>query len=120
METFLDHNDDYYFRWFDVGLDLVFYGFYVIFCSWLVNFDYNLLHDYLMELFIIIFTRDNFWLHRYDCFDMFEFPVNHDSSENTGESLDTADDVSLTGSQKTFDLHMGEKLTMVAVSFLSG
>ena len=78
----------YYFGWFDVGLDLVFYGFYVIFCSWLVNYDYNLLHDYLMELFIIIFTRDNFWLHRYDCSDMFVFPVNHDSSENTVVDLE--------------------------------
>ena len=54
METFLEHNDDYYFRRFDVGLDLVFYGFYVIFCCRLVNFDYDLQHDYLMELFIII------------------------------------------------------------------
>ena len=60
VETILEHNDDCYFRLLDVGFDLVFYGFYEIFCCWLVNFDYDLQHDYLMKLFIIILTRDNF------------------------------------------------------------
>ena len=60
METILEHNDDCYYILLDVCFDLVFYGFYEIFCCWLVNFDYDLQHDYLMKLFIIILTRDNF------------------------------------------------------------
>ena len=81
----------------DLCFDLVIYGFYENFYDWVfffvrhgsfticepnnfVNVNYALPIIYVIEILIIVMTRDGFSLRRYDCFYMLIFLGNYDTS----------------------------------------